>query len=104
LFNKAQLEAFIMENLITIEKKSEYEILIPYVDCQTRKLFHATKLINEFPFLKKFKLKAIFLEVSTSNNAAVNLYIKNYFIKIRAKEKHYSFCNHKIDTCLFKKK
>ena len=35
-----------MENLITIEKKSEYEILIPYVDCQTRKLFHATKLIN----------------------------------------------------------
>ena len=51
LFNKAQLEAFIMENLITIEKKSEYEILIPYVDCQTRKLFHATKLINEFPFL-----------------------------------------------------
>ncbi|SVA79952.1 uncharacterized protein METZ01_LOCUS132806 [marine metagenome] len=51
MFNKAQLEAFIMENLITIEKKSEYEILIPYVDCQTRKLFHATKLINEFPFL-----------------------------------------------------
>jgi len=49
-------------------------------------------------------LKAIFLEVSTSNNAAVNLYIKNYFIKIRAKEKHYSFCNHEIDTCLFKKK
>jgi hypothetical protein len=51
LFNKAQLEAFIMENLITIEKKLEYEILIPYVDSQTRKLFHATKLINEFPFL-----------------------------------------------------
>ena len=41
-----------MENLITIEKKSEYEILIPYVDCQTRKLFHATKLINEFFFIK----------------------------------------------------
>ena len=31
-------------------------------------------------------------------------YIKNYFIKICAKEKDYSFCNHKIDTCLFKKK
>jgi len=49
-------------------------------------------------------LKAIFLEVAKSNNAAVNLYIKNYFIKIRVKEKHYSFGNHKINTYLFKKK
>jgi len=48
-------------------------------------------------------LKAIFLEVSTSNNAAVNLYIKNYFIKIRVTERYYSFCNHKIDTSLFQK-
>jgi len=40
-------------------------------------------------------LKAIFLDISTRDNAAVNLYIKNYFIKIRAKEKHYSFCNQK---------
>jgi len=36
-------------------------------------------------------LKAIFLEISTSNNAAVNLYIKNNFIKIRAKEKNIVF-------------
>ena len=39
-----------MENLITIEKKSEYEILILYVDNQTRKLFYATKLIDEISF------------------------------------------------------
>ena len=65
MFNKAQLEAFIMENLITIEKKSEYEILIPYVDCQTRKLFHATKLINEFPFLQlKWQNKAQYKKIS----------------------------------------
>ena len=42
-------------------------------------------------------MKAIFLEVAKSNNAAVNLYIKNYFIKIGAKEKYYSFCNYTID-------
>jgi len=48
-------------------------------------------------------LKAIFLEAFTSNNAAVNLLYKK-LLKICAKEKHYSFCNHKIDTCLFKKK
>ena len=51
LFNFSQLIATIVGDVISVEKKSEYEILIPYVDCQTRKLFHATKLINEFPFL-----------------------------------------------------
>ena len=76
-----------MGNLITIEKKSEYEILILYVDSQTRKLVHRTKLINEISFLKKIKLKYIYLQVVKINNAAVNLYLKNYLIKIGASEK-----------------
>ena len=36
-------------DLITIEKKLEYEILLLYVICQKRKLGHATKLLESIP-------------------------------------------------------
>ena len=36
-------------DLITIEKKLEYEILSLYVSTQKRKLSHATKLLESIP-------------------------------------------------------
>ena len=48
-------------------------------------------------------MKDIYLELAKSNNAAVNLCLINYFIKIDVSEKIYSFGNHKIDAGLFKK-
>jgi len=104
LLNNGQIEGFIIGDLITIEKKSEYEILVLYVDINARKLGHATKLINDIPFfLSKSKLKNIFLEVDKNNKAAINLYLKNYFIKIGVRQKYYNLYNNKVDAYLFKK-
>ena len=43
-----KLIRFFIINLICIEKKSEYEILLAYVDNQYRKLGYASYLINAF--------------------------------------------------------
>ena len=43
-----KLIGFFIVNLIYIEKKSEYEILLTYVDSQYRKLGYASYLINAF--------------------------------------------------------
>ena len=40
-------------NLITIEKKSEYEILLIYVSNQKTKLDHKTKLFGYIPLILK---------------------------------------------------
>ena len=48
-------------------------------------------------------MKDIYLELAKSNNRTVDFCLINYFIKIDVSEKIYSFGNHKIDACLFKK-
>ena len=45
LFNQNSLEGIIIGNLITIDKKTEYEILILYVNNKKRNLGYATALL-----------------------------------------------------------
>ena len=45
VFNDHTLEGFLLGNLITVEKITEYEILLIYVNSQKRKLGYATKLL-----------------------------------------------------------
>ena len=71
-YNNSNLLAFILGDLITIENKSEYEILIIYVNSQYRNLNYATKLINGITFfLKDIELKKIYLEVAENNKPAI---------------------------------
>ena len=75
------LVAFILGNLIAIEKISEYEILLLYVDFKYRKIGKASSLINSissFSFAQP--LNKISLEVSENNIPAINLYKKKWFL------------------------
>jgi len=82
------LIGFIIGDLIYIEKISEYEILLIYVDNRYRNKSFALYLIDAFTsssFLQP--LKKITLEVSKSNIFVTNLYIKNGFEEIKKKKK-----------------
>ena len=71
------LIAFIVGNIIIIEKYSEYEILLLYVDKNFRKKGNASLLISsviKHDYL--YPLKKITLEVSKSNMVAINFYKK----------------------------
>jgi len=82
------LIGFIIGDLIYIEKISEYEILLIYVDNRYRNKGFASYLINALtsPFFLQ-SLKKITLEVSKSNIFVTNLYIKNGFEEIKKKKK-----------------
>ena len=72
------LIGFIIGDLISIEKKSEYEILLIYVDNKLRKKVFVLYLINElttYSFIQP--LRKITLEISKTNIAILNLYKKN---------------------------
>ena len=82
------LIGFIIGDLIYIEKISEYEILLIYVDNRYRNKSFALYLIDAFTsssFLQP--LKKITPEVSKSNIFVTNLYIKNGFEEIKKKKK-----------------
>tara|TARA_Y100001970_G_C14204911_1_gene843408 strand:+ start:1117 stop:1599 length:483 start_codon:yes stop_codon:yes gene_type:complete len=99
------LVAFILGNLIAIEKFSEYEILILYVDFKYRKIGKASSLINylsSFSFIKP--LNKISLEVSKNNIPAINLYKKNGFYKIGERKNYYNMNNIKENALIFEKK
>ena len=104
LFKEEKLEAFIIGNLITIEKKLEYEILLIYVTIKRRKVGYATKLLNNLPiFIKKNSLKKIYLEVAANNHKAIQLYKKNKYQQIGTRKKYYIMKNKKIDAIFFEK-
>ena len=104
LFKGSILADFVIGNLITIEKKSEYEILLIYVSSQIRKLGHETKLFANIPLiLKKDQLKKIYIEVSADNFKAIKLYKKNRYKKTRTRNNYYVFENKKIDAYYFEK-
>ena len=84
------LIAYLIGELIYVEKKSEYEILLLYVDKNFRNQGHATFLINALiSSLKSKKLSKITLEVPKSNYIAINLYRKNYFFQIGKRKDYY---------------
>jgi len=97
---------FIIGNFLYIEKKSEYEILILYIDNDYRKLGYASYLINvisKSSFL--YPLKTITLEVSESNIPAINLYKKNKFNQIGKRKNYYTISkNFKETAIIFEKK
>ena len=63
LFKKQKLIAFIIGNLIFIEKFSEYEILLLYVKKTNRNNGIATNLLNHILFLEP----SLFLELKISH-------------------------------------
>ena len=104
LFNGHTLEGFLLGDLITIEKTTEYEILLIYVNKKKRNLGYATKLLNNIQItLKKKNLKKIFLEVATNNYQAIKLYEKNKFEKNGIRKNYYLMDNNKIDAFFFEK-
>ena len=92
--------------MIYVEKKSEYEILLLYVDKNFRNHGHATYLINALNnILKSNKLNRITLEVPVSNYIAINLYKKNGFCQIGKRKNYYKISiDIKEDALIFEKK
>ena len=104
IFNGSTLEGLLLGDLITIEKMTEYEILLIYVNSQKRKLGYATKLLENIQItLKKKNLKKIFLEVAIDNYQAIKLYKKNKFKKNGIRKNYYLMDNNKIDAFFFEK-
>ena len=104
IFNNNNLIAFLLGDLICIEKVSEYEILFLYVKTTLRNRGLASELINNIlTKTKKLKLKKIFLEVSEDNYAALKLYKKNNFKLFDVRKNYYSIDKEKINALCFKK-
>ena len=105
LFNNDLIISFVIGDIISIEKITEYEILLIYVNFNYRKLGYACKLLNEIPLsLNKNHLKKIYLEVSSDNSSAIKLYQKNNFLQTGARKNYYKFIIKKFDALLFEKK
>ena len=102
----ADIHQLAVGQIISIEKKLEYEILLIYVDKKFRKLGFASKLINvvsKFPYL--YPLCKITLEVSENNIAAINLYKKNKFSHIGERKNYYNINkNFNENALIFEKK
>lgn len=104
LFGDNSMISFILGDIISIEKITEYEILLIYVNSNYRQLNYASKLLNEIPLiLNKNNLKKIYLEVSSNNFNAIKLYENNSFIKTGIRKNYYQFDNQKFDAFLYEK-
>ena len=97
--------SFVMGDIISIEKIIEYEILLVYVNFNYRLLGYASKLLNEIPsVLKHRNLEKIYLEVSSDNVDAIELYKNNNFVQIGIRKNYYYITKKKSDALLFEKK
>lgn len=104
IFINNTIKGFMFGDLILIDKKKEYEILLLYVNRDKRKLGYATSLlkyIQDVPSKNVFS--KIYLEVASNNKNAINLYKKNEYKKIGLRKKYYNFGNKKINAYLFEK-
>jgi len=104
IFNGHDLDGFLLGDLITVEKMTEYEILLIYVNNHKRNIGYATKLLENIQLtLKRYNLKKIFLEVASNNIQAIKLYKKNKFKKIGIRKNYYLMDNNKINALVFEK-
>ena len=104
LFRGDIFEGFVLGNLITIEKKIEYEILLLYVKIQKRKLGYATKFLKSISLVfNNNQLKNIYLKVAKDNQLAINLYKKNNYLQTGIRKDDYQFSNTKIDVYFIEK-
>ena len=85
-----KISAFLIGNLIIIEKVSEYEILFIYVKKACRRKGLANYLLNKIYIQKnKSNLKKIFLEVAENNFPAIEMYRKNNFELLNIRRNYY---------------
>ena len=93
--------SFIFGDLINIEKKSEYEILLIYVSTHFRKKGLGTKLIKNIE--KNTNLTKIHLEVSKNNLEGISFYKKMGFKKLYTRKDYFKFQNKRVDAFLMSK-
>ena len=87
MFSYQKINAFLIVNLIFIEKVSEYEILFIYVKKTDRRKGLSNYLLNNIYIQKnKSNLKKIFLEVAENNIPTVKVYKKNNFELLNIKK------------------
>tara|TARA_Y100000590_G_C15668128_1_gene995266 strand:- start:589 stop:1065 length:477 start_codon:yes stop_codon:yes gene_type:complete len=104
LFKNDKIQAFVIGELIYIEKVSEYEILFIYVSKNSRKKSYATKLLNYIYNKKNYlKLNKIYLEVAENNFPAIEMYKKNKFKMYYTRKNYYVINNNKVHALCYKK-
>ena len=104
IFEKNELIAFILGDLIFIEKVSEYEILLIYVKKKYRNQGFASHLLNTLYLQKKIiNLNKIFLEVAKDNKDALKLYEKHNFRLLNLRKNYYKINKNEIDALCFVK-
>ena len=104
IFDKNELIAFIIGDLIFIEKVSEYEILFIYVKKKFRNQGLASHLLKTLYLQKKIvNLNKIFLEVAKDNKNALNLYKRHNFKLLNTRKKYYKIDSNRIDALCFVK-
>ena len=87
MFSYQKINAFLIVNLIFIEKVSEYEILFIYVKKTNQRKGLANYLLNNNYIQKnKSNLKKIFLEVAENNIPVLEVYKKNNFELLNIKK------------------
>ena len=103
-FYKKNLIALIIGDLIYVEKVSEYEILLIYVNKKYRNRGLASSLINNiFIQSSNLKLKKIFLEVAENNIPAIKMYEKNKFTLFNNRKNYYKIGDNKINALCYLK-
>ena len=101
-FYENSLICFIIGDLLNIEKKSEYEILLFYVCKNFRNKGLAKKLLINIEKNINF-LNKIYLEVSKNNLDAIKFYKKMNFKTINTRKNYFLFENEKIDALIMSK-
>ena len=96
-----ELTAFLIGDLIIIEKYAEYEILLIYVKQTYRRKGLAHLLLKNIFVKREIKLKRIYLEVAENNIPAIKLYKKNNFKLQYVRKNYYLFENNKINALCY---
>ena len=103
-FNNKKLVAFLIGNLIFIEKVSEYEILFIYVKkTYCRKDLANYLLSNIYIQKNKSNLRKIFLEVTENNILAKEMYKIKNFVLLNIRRNYYLIHEKKINALCYGK-
>jgi len=104
IFENKELLAFVLGDLIFIEKVSEYEILFIYVKKNYRNQGLASRLLKTIYLQKNIKnLNKIFLEVADDNKEALKLYKSHNFKLLNVRKNYYQINNNQINALCFVK-
>ncbi len=102
IFENKELLAFVLGDLIFIEKVSEYEILFIYVKKNYRNQGLASRLLKTIYLQKNIKnLNKIFLEVADDNKEALRLYKSHNFKLLNIRKNYYQINNNQINALCF---